>query len=67
MVTWIAATVRNPFWGYAAFLIWVVLIFIGSRFWYATLEIKRAMKRSKVTVTGSKYSFKNPLSYEWEA
>jgi hypothetical protein len=45
---------------------WVVLVGLALPMWPTVLEVKQAMKRGGVKASGSKWSFSNPLRYEWE-
>jgi len=47
---------------YSFFLIPVIAMFLLSiPFWKTNAEIKKALRKGNVKMTGSKYSFKNPL------
>jgi hypothetical protein len=52
-------------WLIAGFL-WILFCSLSVPYWPVTFEIKRKMKEKSVSVKGSKYSFFNPLTYEWE-
>lgn len=43
-----------------------VLVLINLALWPATSEIKKAMKSKHVRGSGNRYSFKDPLRFEWE-
>jgi hypothetical protein len=45
---------------------WVVLIGIAAPYWPTMAELKTAMRQKSLRASGSKYSFSNPLRYEWE-
>lgn len=47
------------------FLSTVILIGLAASHWSTILEIRRAMKSASITASGSKYSFSNPLTYDW--
>lgn len=43
-----------------------LLVAINLLLWPATAEVKKAMKTKDVRGSGSRYSFKDPLRFEWE-
>lgn len=43
-----------------------ILVLVNLALWPATAEVKRAMKKGRVDGYGSKYSFSDPLRFEWE-
>jgi len=45
---------------------WIILIGIAIPYWPTMFKLKRMMKEKSITAKGSKYSFTNPLTYEWE-
>jgi hypothetical protein len=45
---------------------WVILIGMAIPYWPTVFKLKRMMKEKSITAKGSKYSFTNPLTYEWE-
>ena len=45
---------------------WVLLIASAVPYWPAVFKLKRTMKEKGITAKGSKYSFSNPLTYEWD-
>ncbi len=45
---------------------WVILIGLAMPMWPALREVKHAMKSAGVKASGSKWSFSNPLRYEWD-
>ena len=44
---------------------WVVLVAAAAPYWPVTFELKRQMTVGSITASGSKYSFSNPLTYQW--
>jgi hypothetical protein len=67
MVATIFATVSSSTLATVAMIgMWVVLLAIAIPYWPVTLELKRRMRTSAITASGSKYSFSNPLTYRWE-
>lgn len=46
-------------------IVWGLLLAVAFPHWTSIVEIKRQMGDSAVTCSGSKYSFKNPLTYRW--
>jgi hypothetical protein len=46
---------------------WAALLGMAILYWPTVFKLKRMMKEKSITVKGSKYSFTNPLTYEWEA
>jgi len=43
-----------------------VLVLINLALWPATSQVKKAMKTKDVRGSGNRYSFKDPLRFEWE-
>ena len=46
--------------------VWVLLLSSAIPYWPAVLRLKRVMKEKSIIAKGSKYSFTNPLTYEWD-
>jgi hypothetical protein len=49
----------------AACVAWILLIASAAPYWGIILQLKRRMREGSVSVSGSKYSLSNPLSYRW--
>jgi hypothetical protein len=62
----LAGSAPNPFFFITAGVFWVLLISLAVPMWPTVREIKKVMKNGVVKASGSKWSFSNPLRYEWE-
>ncbi len=60
------AVYAGSVWYVAAGLSWVVLILLAVPMWSTIRELKRVMRGGGLKASGSKWSFSNPLRYEWE-
>jgi len=49
----------------AAGVAWVLLLVVAVPYWPVIWQLKKQMRESSVTASGSKYSFSNPLTYRW--
>lgn len=49
----------------AAAIAWVLLLAVAVPYWPVVMQLKRMMKEQPITAQGSRYSFSNPLRYEW--
>ena len=49
----------------AAGIAWVVLIGLAVPMWPTIGKLKKKMRNGVLKASGSKYSFSNPLRYEW--
>ncbi len=56
---------RFPISGWVVFAVFIWLLVGASPYWLTTLEIEQNMQNHSVKKSGSKYSFSNPLTYEW--
>ena len=66
IVTFIGWQTKTSVMTAATAVMWVVLIGMAVPYWPTIFKIKKMMKEKTITAKGSKYSFKNPLRYEWE-
>lgn len=48
-------------------IVWGLLIILAVPFWGTRREISKAMKEGRLKASGSKYSFRNPLTYQIKA
>ncbi len=64
VITHFAKVIDLPMW--VMFLSLVLMISLGAPYWSTIREVKREMKHTSIKISGSKYSFSNPLTYEWE-
>jgi hypothetical protein len=44
---------------------WLFLFAAAIPYWPIVVELKRRMREGSITMSGSKYSFSNPLTYRW--
>jgi hypothetical protein len=49
----------------AAAVAWAMLLAIALPYWPVLIELRRRMRESAITASGSKYSLSNPLTYRW--
>ena len=49
----------------AAGVAWVLLLAVAVPYWPVIWRLKKRMRESSITASGSKYSFSNPLTYRW--
>jgi len=47
-------------------LCWILLISLAVPYWATISKLKKMMREKSIRARGSKYSFSNPLTYEWE-
>ena len=60
------ASVVSSAWLYTmTAMAWVLLFGVAVPYWPVVMRLKRVMKEQPITAQGSKYSFSNPLRYEW--
>lgn len=50
----------------AAAVLWVSLTGTAMPYWPTVYKLKKIMKGKSLVASGSKYSFRNPLRYEWD-
>jgi hypothetical protein len=67
VVSVLAGVMPQPGFLVAAAVCWVLLISLAVPMWSTIREIKRVMKNGVLKGSGSKWSFSNPLRYEWES
>ena len=60
-----AELVPIPIW--VVFIALVLMIALAIPYWSTMRELKRVMKQGTLRASGSKYSFSNPLTYEWDS
>lgn len=48
-----------------AAITWIVLIGLAAPMWPTLSKLKKQMKNGVLKASGSKWSFSNPLRYEW--
>jgi len=51
---------------FIVFASWAILFLSAAPYWHTISELKKKMKEKGISARGSKYSFKNPLTYEWD-
>jgi hypothetical protein len=66
IISVLAGSVRNIYFLVVTASCWFVLMGLAVPMWPALREVKQAMKRGNLKASGSKWSFSNPLRYEWE-
>jgi hypothetical protein len=66
LVTVIASLVETSVMTAVAAAMWVLLIGLAVPYWPVVFKIKKMMKEKAISAKGSKYSFRNPLRYEWQ-
>jgi hypothetical protein len=49
----------------AAGVVWVLLFAVAVPYWPVIWRLRKRMRDSSITASGSKYSFSNPLTYRW--
>jgi hypothetical protein len=49
----------------AAGVAWILLLAVAVPYWPVIWQLKKQMRESSITASGSKYSFSNPLTYRW--
>ena len=64
--SFIAWQFKNSIVTIASVVMWVLLIGMAVPYWPTVFRIRRIMKETAITAKGSKYSFTNPIRYEWE-
>ena len=65
-VTALSSVVSGTWVGVVVGLSWALLLAVAVPYWPTIFKLKRLMKERTIRVQGSKYSFSNPLRYEWE-
>ncbi len=66
LILTILATVRSDMSiNIAAAVAWLLLIAVALPYWPVIWRLKKQMRDSSITASGSKYSFSNPLTYRW--
>ena len=50
---------------FAAGVGWLLMLAVLIPYWPVSWKLKKQMKDSQITASGSKYSFSNPLTYRW--
>jgi len=66
IITPVAVFSDSAVWWLIAGFFWILFCALSVPYWPVTFEIKRTMKEKSVSVKGSKYSFSNPPTYQWE-
>ena len=66
LIAVIGAAQVFPWRHYITGACFLLLVLLGLPFRSAVIEVKRVMKTRQVLATGSKWSFSNPLRYEWD-
>jgi hypothetical protein len=64
-LTVLASVVGSALLYVTAAIAWVLLLAVAAPYWPVVMQLKRVMKEQPITATGSRYSFSNPLRYEW--
>jgi len=59
------AWLNSPSINIAAGISAVLLFAVAVPYWPIVMQLKRQMRTSSITASGSKYSFSNPLTYRW--
>jgi hypothetical protein len=65
-ITMIAGITTFPFATAITVAAWAALLASAAPYWMLVFELKRRMRESAITASGSKYSFVNPLTYRWQ-
>ena len=66
IVTGLAAVGNSSALHVAAVVAWILLLAVAIPYWPMVFKLRRMMKEKPIQARGSKYSFSNPLRYEWE-
>jgi hypothetical protein len=66
ILTVVAGSIESRLVQIATGTMWVLLLSSAVPYWPTVFRLKRMMKEKSIIGRGSKYSFTNPLTYEWD-